>query len=95
MAKIYLTCFNAGIFSKNDVLGYALCEDGCGLVSHSSSSEGWSKHDMGYESDWHHDTYQKHCPDGFELIWIDDADHDERWLKAMELNQQLFDKENA
>lgn len=89
--KIYLTCFVAGIFSKNDVIGYALCEDGHVLVSHSSSDEDYSKHDMGLTSDWHHDTYSKHCPEGFELIWIDDADHDENWLKAIELNNQLPD----
>lgn len=95
MTKIYLTCFNVGIAHSDEVIGYALCEDGHCLASHLSSGKGWFMHDMGYESNWHHDVYKEHCPEGYELIWIDDAENDERWIEAMELNKQLFDKENA
>lgn len=89
MAKIYLTCFPYSIRTQ-DVIGYALCEDGHGLASHLSSNEQWSKHDMGFAySTWKHETYKEHCPEGFELIWIDDPDNDERWIEAMKLNEKL------
>jgi len=95
MNKIYVACFKY-YDTGNDVIGYALCEDGHGLVSHVSSSIEWSKHDMGFlNSTWHHDTYKEHCPEGFELIWIDDADNDERWLDAVKLNEQLEGQEKT
>jgi hypothetical protein len=95
MTKIYLTCFKYDDKTQ-DVVGYALCEDGCCLASHLSSCEEWSKHDMGFwDSTWKHDIYEKHCPDGFELIWIHDADNDEQWLKAMELNKKWAGMEES
>ena len=86
--KIYLTCFPATGWGKDDVIGYALAEDGTGLASHLSSNEGFSKHDMGLTSDWKHEHYQKVYPNGFELVWVDDADNDERWQGAYKLNQE-------
>jgi len=84
--KIYLACFEGGMRS-GDVIGHALCEDGTGLASHLSSSEGFSKHDMGLTSDWKHDTYKEHCPDGFELEWVDDPENHEGWMAALKLNK--------
>ncbi len=84
--KIYLACFPGG-FRAGDVIGYALSENGEGLASHLSSDVYFSKHDMGLTSDWKHDYYAKCFPEGYELIWIDNPDTDERWLKAMELNK--------
>jgi len=50
-----------------DWLGCAFIEGkGC-LCSHSCSSEGWVLHDMGITSDWKHNVYDKHCPDGWEI----------------------------
>jgi hypothetical protein len=92
MNKIYLACFhfeNQYSCQLDDVMGYALAEDGHGLCSHFSSHEAWSKHDLGLNSDWKHEIYEKKYPEGYELIWIDDPDHDERWLKAVELNKAL------
>lgn len=52
----------------------AMAEDGTVLASHCSSSEGWAKHDIGMgDSTWKHDAYRARYPDGFELVWIDDA----------------------
>jgi len=51
----------------------AMAEDGTCLASHVSSSESFAKHDIGITSDWKHETYKKHCPDGYELVWVDDA----------------------
>lgn len=50
----------------------ALCEDGRCLAGHVSSNEGFARHDIGMTSDWKHDHYKKHCPDGYELVWVDD-----------------------
>lgn len=48
----------------------ALCEDGIFLASHICSSAAWGPHDIGVTSDWKHETYKKHCPEGFEVIWV-------------------------
>ncbi len=92
--KIYLYCVEGGI-RKGDVIGYALAEDGNGLGSHLSSGEEWSKHDMGLTSDWKHDSYLAHYPDGFELEWIDEKDLDNHlgWQEAFKLNKELVKKE--
>ena len=79
MNKIYLYCVPLGTGSGTvqgstvggDVMGYALAEDGTGLGSHLSSSEYFSKHDMGLTSDWHHKDYKEHYPNGYEVEWID------------------------
>ncbi len=84
--KIYLTCFPGG-FREGDVMGFALADNGEGLASHLSSNVSFSKHDMGLTSDWKHDHYAKCFPEGYELIWIDNPDTDERWLQALELNK--------
>lgn len=86
--KIYLACFPqkwGGRFE--DVVGFALGEDGKGLASHLSSNVSFSKHDMGLTSNWKHEHYAEAYPDGYELIWIDDAKNDERWQKALALNK--------
>lgn len=51
----------------------AMAEDGTYLAGHLSSSEHFAKHDIGLTSDWKHDAYKKHYPDGYELVWVDDA----------------------
>lgn len=56
--------------NKDDVIGFAVAEDGTGLAQHLSSSESFSQHDMGITSNWKHETYDKHYPDGYELKWI-------------------------
>jgi hypothetical protein len=42
---------------------------------------------MGLTSDWKHDHYAKCFPEGYELVWIDNPDTDERWLEALKLNK--------
>lgn len=83
--KIYLACFPMGW--KTDVVGHALAEDGAGLASHLSSNVEYSKHDLGLTSDWKHDVYQKHFPDGYELEWVDNPDTHAGWQAALALNQ--------
>jgi hypothetical protein len=95
--KIFLYCVALGTGSGmvngsrpgGDVIGYALAEDGAGLGSHLSSSPDFAKHDMGLTSNWKHEIYQKHYPEGFELEWIDEdqLDKHEGWQKAFALNK--------
>jgi hypothetical protein len=58
----------------------AISEDGVFLASHCCSHPSYGPHDIGVESDWKHETYRKYYPDGFEVIWCNDA-KDER-IKA-------------
>ena len=90
--KIYLACSPAAGWGAEDVVGYALAEDGQCLAQHLSSNVAWSQHDMGLTSDWKHDVYAEHYPDGYELEWVDDPHTHEGWLKAMELNKKLADE---
>jgi hypothetical protein len=66
----------------------AVAEDGCFLASHVSSSETWARHDIGLTSDWKHDRYQEHYPDGYELEWVENAKTHEGLQAAYVLNQQ-------
>lgn len=85
--KIY--CFiNSGKGTEwNHVI--ALCEDGHCLAGHLSSCEGWAKHDIGINSDWKHENYKEHCPEGYDLIWVDDPEESNEIAAAYKLNQEL------
>lgn len=82
--KIYLYCIptNSGLgivkgsTAGGDVMACALAEDGTSLANHLSSSADFAKHDIGLTSDWHHDDYRAHYPDGYEVEWIDYEDLD-------------------
>jgi hypothetical protein len=89
--KIY--CFINSGKGTDWIIVIALCEDGHCLANHCSSNEYWAQHDIGINSDWKHDNYKKHCPDGYELIWIDDASTSKEIDEAYELNQQLAKSE--
>lgn len=84
--KIYLWCSPGGI-RYGDVIGYAMLEDGRAIASHLSSNEEFSKHDMGYTSRWKHDIYKGYCPEGFQLVWLENPESDEGWKNAFALNQ--------
>lgn len=78
--KIYCTVNGGGGDMWNAI---AICEDGHSLAGHLCSSEGWCAHDLGIGSDWKHDKYREHCPEGYELIWVSGA----------EMRQQIEQKE--
>ena len=85
--KIY--CFiNSGKGSAWIVV-VALCEDGYCLAEHCSSNEGWAKHDIGIGSDWKHEHYREHCPEGYELVWIEDASNSPELNAACAKNKEL------
>jgi hypothetical protein len=93
--KIYLYCKPAIGWGENDVVGYAIAEDGIGIASHLSTNIGYSKHDMGLTSDLKHDIYKEHYPEGYELEWVDSPDTHEGLKKALALNEELFQKQIA
>jgi len=94
--KIYLTAYPLGTGSGavhgstpgGDVLGCALSEDGVLLAEHLSSSVGFAKHDLGLTSDWQHDFYRAHAPNGYELEWVDDRKTHTGWIAAFDLNRR-------
>ncbi len=90
MIKIF--CFiNGGCLGFLDVV--ALAEDGTCLAGHLSSSIGFAKHDIGITSKWKHEIYEKHYPNGYELVWIDDARNSEEITNAVKLhNENTKDK---
>lgn len=95
--KIFLTAYpTGGGFGSvhgstvgGDVLGCAMAEDGHVLAEHLSSSVDFAKHDLGLTSDWQHEHYKKHAPDGYDLEWVDDRKTHPGWLAAFALNKQL------
>jgi hypothetical protein len=52
----------------------ALAEDGNFLADHICSDHGFIPGDMGVTSDWKHDRYTEHYPDGFELVLVEKSD---------------------
>ena len=93
MPKIYLWAVKTG-WSSGDVMGFAMAEDGHVLAEHLSSNEDWAMHDLGLGSDWKHDDYHEHYPDGsFELEWVSDPDNHEGWKAAFEKNQKLKEED--
>jgi hypothetical protein len=85
MNKIY--CFiNGGSDYFINVL--ALAEDGNVLAGHTSSNEYWAQHDIGINSDWKHEKYKEHFPDGYELIWLDKPLNDEGFKAALALAEK-------
>lgn len=86
MNKIY--CFiNSGSVGWYSVVG--LAEDGHCLSGHLSSDEYWARHDIGITSNWKHEEYKKHYPDGYELVWLDEPMEDEGFRISAELNEKL------
>lgn len=56
--------------------GIGIAEDGAILADHWSSNSYWAQHDLGVTSDWKHDLYKAHYPDGYEVVWVEDAEVD-------------------
>jgi hypothetical protein len=94
MNKIY--CFINSQMEWGDVVVVALAEDGECVGSHISSNESWAMHDIGINSDWKHEEYRKHYPDGYELIWLEreELDTNEGLQRALKLNSELSTENN-
>lgn len=49
---------------------YAMAEDGTVVGQHYCTCEGWAAHDLGVTSDWHHEEYKAHYPNGYEMEFV-------------------------
>jgi hypothetical protein len=79
--KIYCFCNT----KPNDAEWYvmlAMAEDGYVLASHVCSHPSYGPHDMGITSNWKHEAYQAHCPNGYDLEWVDGSPLDHEGLNA-------------
>ena len=86
--KIYCFCNNKTITDWNEII--AIADDGHCLASHICSHPCYFKHDIGIESSWKHEFYDKHFGEGnWELIWVEDPDINQDLANAMALNKQL------
>ncbi|MBN3848668.1 hypothetical protein G3N58_17825 [Paraburkholderia sp. Ac-20342] len=83
--KIYVF---SNVVGGGDGPCYAMAEDGTVVGSHYCSNEQWAIHDLGVTSDWHHEEYRAHYPDGYEMEFVPVANRDAHAsLKAaLELN---------
>lgn len=92
--KIYVWCNSC---SHQWHSGIAMAEDGRVLAGHMSSNHSFQRHDMGVErSDWKHDKYNAHYPDGWELVYVeDDIMQHEGIASAVELNKALGEAAEA
>ncbi len=81
MRKIFLYCIPTE-FMKNNVMGYALAEDGVMLATHISSSVDFCKRDLGHTSNNKHDLYRRHFPKGYELVWLDKPTANQEFANA-------------
>lgn len=93
MKKKIFVFINAGK-GTGWITGMAMCEDGTLLASHVSSHEVWFEHDMGLTSSWQHDLYAAHCPNGYELVYIDDVLNHPEFMAAYKLNQEQAKEQN-
>jgi hypothetical protein len=85
--KIY--CFINSGKGTDWVTALALAEDGHCLASHDSSCDAWAHHDIGHTSDWKHEEYRKHYPDGYEVEWVEDPRAHAGLAAAYAKNQEL------
>ena len=57
----------------------------------------FARHDLGagFNSNWRHDDYDAHYPDGWEIEWIDDPTNHDRLQAAIAKNQKELQDEQA
>lgn len=90
--KIY--CFNNG-GSPGWYKALAVAEDGTVLAGHICSHESFMRHDLGMDSTWKHENYNKHYGEGnWELEWVSNPRNHEGLKAAFELNKLQQKNEN-
>jgi hypothetical protein len=70
------------------VASMAMAEDGAVLAQHVSSHDEFAHHDIGHTSDWKHEEYRAHYPDGYEVEWVDDVRGHAGLMAAYAKNQE-------
>jgi hypothetical protein len=69
-----------------DVVATALAEDGRFLGKQISSSPEWAQRDMGPGGHFD-DRYAKACPEGYEIVWVEDCGTHKGWQAAMDAHR--------
>ena len=87
--KPKIFCFINGSLGEAAFVVQALTEDGIYLAGHVSSNVDFAKHDIGITSDWKHEIYKEHYPDGYELEWVNDIKNHSGLQEAYKKNQAL------
>ncbi len=89
MIKKKIYCFNNG-GSPGFMYAVAIAEDGNVLAEHCCSCEGYMRHDLGVDSDWKHENYNKHYGVGnWEAVWVANPIKSPELDAAFELNKNL------
>lgn len=75
----------------------AISQDGHVLAGHVCSSSSFFLHDIGIESDWKHDKYREHYPDGYRLEWVerDEIDGHAGLQEAFRLGNERKEDDDA
>lgn len=93
MGKQLILAYIKGRWGSGNVSVEALAEDGHVLGGHISSSVAFGKRDIGYLPgtflERRHEQFKQHYPDGFEVVWIDSPESDERYIAAVKRNHAL------
>lgn len=63
-------------------MAYAIAEDGTPLGQQSGMAVDWVKAALGVGSTQRHDRYAEEYPRGFQVVWLEDPDHDATWWRA-------------
>lgn len=79
LPKIFIFCNSCAPEWHSAV---ALADDGTFLAGHVCSNHGFIQHDMGINSSWKRDLYEKHYPGGYELVWVPNPRQDNAALEA-------------
>lgn len=93
--NIYIICERASD-EDNSHIGFALAEDGTGLVQHWSLHKLWLRYEMGITSKRYHKDYEQHYPQGYMLVDLLEATDEELaadagFMKALTINKGVPD----
>jgi hypothetical protein len=72
----------------------AVTEDGLCVAGHLCSHPSYGQHDIGVTSNWKHEIYRKHYPDGFDVEWVADVSAHEGIQRAFALNRAMTAEEH-
>lgn len=72
----------------------ALCEDGHFIAGHICSYDCFIDHDMGITSNWKHDVYDKHFPEGWDLVRVHGNPKEHEELMVAYAKHEMLPKED-
>lgn len=87
MQKIYI--YGKRVSSK-DLIFRAIAEDGTCLASHLQTTVKLGKYEMGISSQYKHEFYEGHYPDGYELEFVDNPINHDGLQNALNKNPNFL-----